>query len=368
MKKIYFKIAMVLLCALFLTACSTDHEIDGTKDTVKSIVNGNTIVLTKGLKVQLLGVAPGHETTTVFMTNNNIVGKKVKLLVDKKAKKKTYQKSTSTVKAYVIVNPDMPDKYCLNGQILRQCAKSDHTIFSSVGVTDSLEVWRALLSGCNHSEKIPDIALYMKQRTFLIVTPEGIGTGFFINDKGLAITNYHVLPKKYEGSAKVYMYGDNPDDSKIYTEKERNIDKILAWSSDDELDITIFAVDLLNGEEVPYFHLAKEQAPVGSHVQTLGNPGINGTDIFFTAKYTDGTIGSYLTGDQSIEIGHPGNLVTYNVDTNPGNSGGAVVLDNGLVIAVHTLGIKAMQGFNAGLNILQVREMLDGINADYECK
>ena len=303
------------------------------------------------------------------MENNNLVGKTVKLMADKKAKKQTYEKSNSTVKAYVFVNPGMSDQYCLNGQILRQCARNDHLVYSEVGVTDSLEAWRALFAGCNHSDKIPDIALYMKQRTFLVKTPYGMGTGFFINENGLAITNNHVLPKELESYSRIYIYSDNPDDSKIYSQNERNIKKILYWSDEDEKDITIFSVDLLDGEKVPYFHLAKEQPPVGSHIQTLGNPGINGTNIMFTAKYTDGVIGSYLTEEQCDKLGDPSRkLISYNVDTNPGNSGGAIALDNGLVIAVHTLGIKAMQGFNAGINILQVREMLDEINADYECK
>lgn len=353
-----------LLFAVCCFSCGTkEHKITGTKGEVKEIVDGNTIKLSSGLKVRLLGVASDHETTRVFMENNNLVGKTVKLIADKKEKKQTYTKNSATVKAYVFIQPE---NVCLNGLILRQCARADNTVYSEANVTDSIDNWRALFEKCNHNGNLPDIALYMKQRTFLISTPEGMGTGFFINENGLALTNFHVLPKKFETQARVYLYADNPDDSKLYTQKERNVKKILSYSPDNQIDLTIFAVDLLDGEKVPFFHLSKEQVPVGRHVQTFGNPGDRVSGAVYTAKYSQGAIGSYMTDEQH---GRPNmQLVTYDIATNPGNSGGPVALDNGVVVAVHDMGERNSQGLNAGINILQVRQMLDAIGQDYDCK
>ena len=217
-----------VLIAISLTNCKKGHPITGTKGVVKEILNGNTIKLTSGLKVQLLGISPDHESCRVYMENNNIVGKKVSLIADKGAKKQIYKKSSETVKAYVFL---LPENICLNGMILRQFVKADNTVYSEAHMTDSVNNWRSLIAdGCNHAGVIPDIALFMKQRTFLIATPDGIGTGFFINKNGLALTNGHVLPKSRETSARIYMYADNADDSKLYTEKERNVRKILYYS------------------------------------------------------------------------------------------------------------------------------------------
>lgn len=371
MEKSIYKIAILFVLVACLASCGPDEKkIDHYKDTVKAILNGNTIELSRGLKVQLLGIAPGYEATSTFMTNNNLVGKQVELMADKgKNSKKTYTKSNATVQAYVFVNPGTSDKYCLNGQILRQCARSEHAIYSEAHVTDSLEVWRALFDGCHH-EKLPDIALYMKQRTFLVLTPDGLGTGFFINENGLAITNHHVLPKEYEGEARIYLYSKSSDDTKIHQEYERNVKKILYYSDESDKDITIFAVDLLDGEKVPYFHLAKEQAPEGTHVQTMGNPG-GSYGTLYTANYSQGAISSYMTGNQfdwTFDLSPDAQIVTFDIPVNPGNSGGPVALDNGLVVAVVRHGESRKAGLNGGINILQVREMLDRINADYECK
>lgn len=363
------KLVFVFLAAFVslasFTSCkgSSGKSITGTRGAVKQIIDGNTIELDFGLKVRLLGIADNKETPRLYMVNNNLVGKQVKLVADTKARKQKYKRNSETVSAYVFI---LPENKCLNGDILRQCARSDNTVYSQAGMTDSVPAWPDMLKGCQHNEDLPDIALFMKQRTFLIATPEGMGTGFFINDKGLALTNFHVLPAKYEEEARVYLYADSPDDSKLYTEKERKVKKILTYSLDTDFDITVFSVDLLDGEQVPFFHLAKEQPPIGKHVQTFGNPSDRVSGAVYTAKYSQGAIGSFTTDDQH---GRPNmQVVTYDIATNPGNSGGPVVLDNGLVVAVHDMGERNAQGLNGGINILQVRKLLDSINADYYCK
>lgn len=357
-----------LILALVATTCliscgSNEQSITGTKGKVKRIVNGNTIQLQSGLKVQLLGVASGHESTKIYMENLNLEGKQVKLIADKGDTKQSFVKSSEKVRAYVFV---LPENTCLNGDVLRQCAKSDNSVFSAKHLNDSLEAWRLICKGCEHNGALPDIALYMKMRTFLVETPEGLGTGFFISKQGLAITNNHVLPPKYEGSSNVYLYVKDSKTSEIYGEEcKRPVKRILASSPLKEYDITVFQVQLNEGEEVPFFHLAKEQAPVGSHIQTFGNPS-DKSGIMYTANYTQGTIGSYRDDSQHERPGTQ--IVTYDIATNPGNSGGPVALDNGVVIAVHDMGSNNGEGINAGINVQHARDMLDKLEVDYYCK
>lgn len=53
------------------------------------------------------------------------------------------------------------------------------------------------------------------------------------------------------------------------------------------------------------------------------------------------------------------------MSTNGGNSGGPVCDEYGRVIAVHELGRKDLQNVNFGIDILQVRDVLNGLSINY---
>lgn len=55
----------------------------------------------------------------------------------------------------------------------------------------------------------------------------------------------------------------------------------------------------------------------------------------------------------------------YTMSTNGGNSGGPVCDEYGRVIAVHELGRKDLQNVNFGIDILQVRDVLNGLSINY---
>lgn len=369
MKNIFIFIGLTLFFIYSLAGCGKEGGgkkkgtvINGVTGTVKKLVDGNTLLLTSGLKVQLLGVNKDYyETTRALLQNNNIIGKKVKLIAESREKnKKIISFTRTTVKAYVKLQPSGRS---LNLMILDQ----NREAYDEAFMKDSLASWRKRFNGiCKHDVNLPDLPLYMKQRTFLVQTDEGIGTGFFINENGLALTNGHVMAPADEKTAKACLYSDDPNDNNLYTQKIRHIKKIH-WSQPlDQMDITIFTVDLLPGEKVPYFHLTKERAPIGSNVSTFGNPADRMTHVMYQANYTSGKISNYML-DENHGRPHTA-IVTYDIPTNPGNSGGPVALDNGLVIAVHNMGEPTSQGLNSGIDILPVRKILDSLHLPYECK
>ena len=326
---------------------SADTEIMGYKAVVTNVENGNTLVLNTGLKVWMLGVEPNKERAEVWI-KNNLVGQMVELVSDS-GNERTFSTVGSTVKAYVIVDRN-GKKVCANRLLVtdnRDCATLAY-MRDSTFVPDDAE--RIVIN---------DKPLYMKQRTMLVTTSEGMGTAFFINKQGVAITNNHVLDGSK--SACVYLYAQDAEDSKVYSSRRRNIRNIL-WTNPD-LDITIFSVELENGEEVPYFNLISQPEPPGNDCHILGNP------QGLIASYAKGVISAYRDDDEVSGR----KLVQYDLATNGGNSGGPVMNDKGEIIAVHALGYKsqsngaAAQGLNFGIDIMQVREVLDSpsLGIDY---
>ena len=342
MKKIII-IVIAVIAAILIYNCvfpKPGTPVMGYVGTVTNVENGNVLVLNSGLKVWMLGVEPGHERTTVWI-KNNLVGQMVELVSDSR-NEQSFSTVGSIVKAYVIVDRN-GQKVCANRILLddnKDCSTLAYMKDSSFIAPNDIPV------------EISDKGLYMKQRTMLVSTNSGgIGTAFFINKQGVALTNHHVLSGKEP--ACVYLYAQDADDSKIYSSRRRNIRNIL-WTND-VLDITVFSVELEQGEEAPYFNLISRHEPQHNECHILGNP------KGFFASSGKGVISAYREDDKGRK------LVQYDVSTNPGNSGGPVMNSKGEIIAVHAMGSTDAEGLNFGIDILQVREILDspGVDVDY---
>ena len=128
-------------------------------------VKGNTIELTSGLIVHLLGIKDGRTDVEMFV-NSSFIGKKVHLIPDS-GKEQDIPSSKSIVNAYVIIDEN---GLCLN----RLIAEEYRDAYTEIELKDSsfYKPGAPLIPKSN-------LALYMKQRTFLIITNGGIGTGFF---------------------------------------------------------------------------------------------------------------------------------------------------------------------------------------------
>lgn len=347
--RILFILWFAMFCASsFFIGCSSNSSSSEEGYYVED-VEGNTLITNIGVKIKLLGVKEDSKQAEQFL-RKHAVGRYVDLLPDSYTGGEI-KTSEDEVWRYVFLSDQEENKprKCLNSMIIDQYRKD---VWDPSYVTDSLKVYSALIDRKEPSNKISDLALYMKQRTFLIRTPEGIGTGFFINDSGTAITNNHVLNN---ADAEVFLYAEDPDDSQIYANQQRNINNIVYTNP--ELDITIFNVNLNSNERVPYFSLADRHAKQGEFCATLGNP------HNLTATYSaPGSVSAYRTdpySDREVV------MMQYTIPTNGGNSGGPVCLENGLVYAVHEMGDRSMQNTNYGIDILQVRNVLDQLGIKY---
>lgn len=353
MKKIFLIVVLIIIGIVCLKKCrgskaipeGSGTPINGYVGTVSS-VSGNVLTLTSGLHARLLGVESNRTDVEMFL-RSQFLNKEVTLYSDSHYQSQYIVSPYDTVNVYVVENG--ANTYCVNRQVVREYPDTYHQseTFDSVG-------WLPHIS--TPVEK-KNLALYMKQRTFLIQTPQGIGTGFFINEDGLAVTNWHVLQPGQEESSIAVLYQDDPDDSQIYSDKKRRF-KSIKWSSDTNgLDITLVTVDLDHGEKVPYFKIVKQRPNQGDPVATYGNP--HG----LTASFTKGSISAFRKDPYNAN--RDVDLVQYDMATNGGNSGGPVCDKYGQIVAVHELGDKSMQNTNYGIDAMQLRQVLDKLGVKY---
>ena len=167
------------------------------------------------------------------------------------------------------------------------------------------------------------------------------GSGFFINNKGYFITNYHVV-------------AECNDKSKI-TFKEENVDaKLIA--KDQSLDLALLRAKV---KPKSFLYLSADPPEKIQTIYVAGYP--FGKGLSDDLKITQGIISSLKGfGDNSNEI-------QIDAAINPGNSGGPIVNDDGELVAVAVSGLAKdlSEGINFGIKASSVKNFLDVNKAKY---
>lgn len=347
MKKfLIIAISIIVLVALFRSCGGGGTAVNGYTGVVKD-VNGNVLELQNGLKVKLIGVAEDHRVEAFL--RSKFSGHRVKLVTDSRTTKKTFDSSSETVVAYV-VDTDVRG-YCINRQVVDLYPDA----YRPAEMKDSTD-W---VTPEGELKEIAELALYMKPRTFLVEVTDGYsvstGTGFFINDKGLAVTNWHVLEPQNIDKCKIYFFVEDPLSNDIIREDPRKVTAIHFSSDISHLDLCIFTVEMRDTDRHEYFRIAKNKPTQGAKLGIYGNP------LGSPARYCDGTLSGYEHGIDGRDI----DFLQYTNGTNPGNSGGPVCDKYGQIVAVHDLGTNAKGTTNYGIDAQELRKVLDELGYKY---
>jgi len=165
-----------------------------------------------------------------------------------------------------------------------------------------------------------------------IATKSGTGTGFYLSDYDLIVTNNHVVK-----------------DNRKVTVKARTFDKKLASVvfSDEKYDLA-FLLPPVNMKALPELQLGTyEVLKDGDTVLAIGHPyGLN-----YTA--TQGVISRVNRVQQGLKY------IQIDAAINPGNSGGPLVSTDGLVVGVNTFIIKGGDNLGFALPVNYLKEALE---------
>lgn len=155
-----------------------------------------------------------------------------------------------------------------------------------------------------------------------IVKWDGNGTGFFISEKGYIATNYHVVQHSKNIQVEYLVKGVK----KSFPAKIEVYDKV-----NDIAIIKINHPDFKPLAKIPY-SIQMVKTDIGSEVFTLGYPiaDVMGDKI----KFTDGKLSS------SSGIKDDSTQFQISVPIQPGNSGGPLFDQNGIIIGITTSGLN----------------------------
>ena len=340
MKKTNFLLgicAIVLLC----TNCSgTKIQVNGMQSSVRSIISGKEIELQNGTKVVLLGVKDSENSKKYL--EQHVKGKRVTIISDSKQPQfiSTY---LTTIYAYVRVNGE---KGCVQNKLLQTRLTKANTALRCDSLASFIEACKVKRHPIMSSS---ELLTYMKPATFLVMTENGCGTGFYINNNGLALTNNHV----WDGSttAQIALLTDNGD---FDISNTRAINRVVATYKDGNIDFTIFVVQLEGGERSAYLPLVDQHIPLGEPVAKLG------CALAEAANYNTGVLSKYDEGS-----------ITHSINTNNGDSGSPICNMRGEVIGIHVASRRNLErnetarGLSYGTDALVIKQVLDNLGIEY---
>ena len=148
-----------------------------------------------------------------------------------------------------------------------------------------------------------------------------IGSGFFIDERGYIVTNYHVIESEvdpeYEGYSRLYIKTSKDSETKVPA-------KVIGYDS-------VMDLALLKTEITPDFVFqlgSSENLEIGDQIYAIGSP------LGLEKTITSGIIS---TTDRKITT--LGTVMQLDASVNAGNSGGPAVSKEGLVQGVVFAGI-----------------------------
>lgn len=166
----------------------------------------------------------------------------------------------------------------------------------------------------------------------------GQGSGFFINDRGHILTNYHIV--KGQDFFRVTLHDGQEYEAKLA-------------GSDPLSDLAVLKIEYPG--RTPYLTFAdSEQVKAGHWAIAIGAP--------FSLSHTV-TVGVVSFNRRTVGLNAHENFIQFDASINPGNSGGPLLDIDGRVIGVNDF-ILSPQGGNIGLGFAIAGNLAHGIAQD----
>jgi len=188
---------------------------------------------------------------------------------------------------------------------------------------------------------VQDLVKQIGEAVVQVRTPEGLGSGFFINADGYLITNFHVIEGETEISVEVYHQTDGQLARDTY--KQVRIVAINKFH-----DLALLHIEDKATPKFKFITLGSADAlTVGDSVFAIGSP------LGLERTVTQGII-STKTRELEGEL-----YLQTTAQINPGNSGGPLFNMAGDVVGVTNMKITFGEGLGFAIPVELVKNFLD---------
>ena len=178
-----------------------------------------------------------------------------------------------------------------------------------------------------------------------VSSPTGMGSGFFLNEDGYLITNYHVIEKETKIEVTIFQKAKDGFEKK-------KLKKVKIEAINPFVDLALLKVEDLGDTKIKYVSLGDiDSIKVGEKVFAIGNP------LGLERTVTDGVISAINRAFRGLVY------IQTNADINPGNSGGPLFNLAGEVIGVTNMGYIFFGGLGFAIPIDYVKHFIDNRDA-----
>jgi serine protease Do len=178
-----------------------------------------------------------------------------------------------------------------------------------------------------------------------VSSPGGTGSGFFINEDGFLITNYHVIEKETRIEVTVFRKAKIGFETIKY--KKVKIEAINPF-----VDLALLKVEDLGDTKLPFVYLGDiDDIKTGEGVFAIGNP------MGLERTVTNGVISTKNRAFEGLLY------IQTNADINPGNSGGPLFNLAGEVIGVTNMGYIFLGGLGFAIPVNYVKHFIENRDA-----
>lgn len=178
-----------------------------------------------------------------------------------------------------------------------------------------------------------------------VSSPGGSGSGFFLNEEGYLVTNYHVIERETKIEITVFRKARNGFERKTF--KKIKIEAINPF-----VDLALLKVEDLGDTKAKFVYLGDiDRIKAGEDVFAIGSP------LGLERTVTNGVISSTNRAFQGLIY------IQTNADINPGNSGGPLFNLAGEVIGVTNMGYIFYGGLGFAIPVNYVKHFIENRDA-----